>query len=180
MSEDTSTNQGNGGTAGTATSVGDPKADGSSATATTAQAGKVNPDGITTDKNKSPEKYVEEAEKKYIIPSLVREKFPDLVKLIYETESMNQEEREYWMQIMPIMTEDQIKKFRDILVNEKEQLLRLDQQYQSQMSSLNKPVKEINEEEMKKKIDEIKQAEQAHQKTEASKEEDILNQLENL
>ena len=92
---------------------------------------------IVVDKNKSAEQYMKEAEGLYIIPLLVRETFPDLIKLIYETESMNTEEREYWLQIMPIMTEEQIKKFRDILVNEKQQLDKLDQEYEQEMSKIN-------------------------------------------
>ena len=46
---------------------------------------------IKIDPNKSNEQYIAEVEKSYIVPSLVRNKFPDLVKLIYETESMNHE-----------------------------------------------------------------------------------------
>src|SRR3990167_6455979 len=117
--------------------------------------------GAAIDKNKSPEQYITEAENKYIVPALVREKFPDLIKLIYETESMNQEEREYWLQIMPIMSEDQISKFRDILVNEKEQLAKLDKEYQQEMQRIgnNKPVADIDEKAMQEKLQNIKAAE---------------------
>ena len=138
-------------------------------------------DGIVVDKNKSTEQYIKDAEAKYIIPKIVREKFPDLVKLIYETESMNQEEREYWMQIMPIMTEDQIVKFREILVNEKDQLQKLDQEYESEMTKITKaPVKEIDEAAMKEKIAKIKQEESSKESEEQAKEEDLLNQLDDL
>ncbi len=136
------------------------------------------PDGIIVDKNKSAEQYLKEIEGKYIVPALVRQKFPDLIKLIYETESMNFEEREYWLQIMPIMTEDQIVKFRDILVNEKEQLAKLDTEYKQEVGKVNKtPVKEISEAEMKGKLQEIKQAETKSKEEEKTKEEDILKQI---
>lgn len=137
-------------------------------------------DGIVVDKNKTPEQYNKEAEQKYIIPRLVREKFPDLIKLIYETESMNQEEREYWMQIMPIMTEEQIKKFRDILINEKEQLSKLDKEYEQEMSRINsKKVPEIDEAKLKQKLQEIKDKEKADEQTDKAKEEELLKQLGN-
>ena len=138
---------------------------------------KVAGDGIVIDKNKSQEKYIEEVEDKYIVPGIIREKFPDLVKLIYETESMNEEEREYWLQIMPIMTEVQIKKFRDILVNEKKQLAKLDNEYKN---SIKAPVKDINEEELKAKLATIKNEEKSSELEESKREEDVLKELENL
>lgn len=136
---------------------------------------------VVVDKNKSPEQYMKEAEGKYIIPGLVREKFPDLVKLIYETESMNAEEREYWMQIMPIMTEDQIVKFREILVNEKTELSKLDQEYQNEMAKLNKNrPQEIDENALKTKITQIQEAEKEHESSEKAAEEDLLNKLNEI
>ena len=123
---------------------------------------------IKADPNRSNEDYIKEAEKYYIIPRLVREVFPDLIKLIFETESMDIDEREYWLQILPIMTEDQIKKFRDILVNEKEQLKKLDKEYENEMSSLeDKHQKALNEEEIRRKREELKSKESAAEATEA-------------
>ncbi len=136
---------------------------------------------VVTDRNKTAEQYIKEAEKLYIIPRLVREKFPDLVKLIYETESMDGDEREYWLQIMPIMTEEQIRKFRDILVNEKEQLLKLDSEYAKEMSRINnKHVAEIDEAKMKEKMQNIRQAEAKEEVAEKGKEEDVLNKLKDI
>lgn len=136
------------------------------------------PADIVVDRNKSAEQYQKEAEAKYIVPNLIREKFPDLVKLIYETESMNAEEREYWMQIMPIMTEGQIVKFRDILVNEKTELAKLDQDYKNEMDKLSQGrPKEIDEQALKTKITEIKTAEASEEHKEKKDEENLLNQL---
>ncbi len=138
--------------------------------------------GAAIDKSKSPEQYIAEAENKYIVPALVREKFPDLIKLIYETESMNQEEREYWLQIMPIMSEDQISKFRDILVNEKEQLAKLDKEYQQEMQRIgnNKPAADIDEKAMQEKLQNIKAAEAESKASEKGAEDSLLQQLKNL
>jgi len=141
----------------------------------TAQAVKV-----VIDKNKTPEQYITEAEQSYIIPQLVREKFPDLVKLIHETESMNEEEREYWLKIMPIMTEEQIVKFRNILVNEKEQLSKLDKEYEGQMNKMNQKAPEFDEEKMKEKLKNLKYEENKSNADETAKEEEVLNKLQNL
>lgn len=136
---------------------------------------------VVVDKAKAPEKYIEEAEARYIIPKIVREKFVDLVKLIYETESMNQEEREYWMQILPIMTEDQIVKFREILVNERDQLNKLDKEYESEMSKINaNKAPEIDEAKLKQKMHEIKQAEKSSEEVEKSEEELLLKKLSEI
>lgn len=137
--------------------------------------------GVVVDKNKTNEQYIDEAEKNYIIPDLVRTKFPDLVKLIFETESMNEEEREYWLQILAIMSEEQIVKFRDILVNEKEQLAKLDQEYQNEMNRINasKP-KEIDEVKMKQEMEKIKAEEAQAEASEAAEEEALLKEIEDL
>lgn len=157
-------------------------ADNTQTNSTTSQAGATSTTSdIVVDRNKAAEQYLKEAEAKYIVPSLVREKFPDLVKLIYETESMNTEEREYWLQIMPIMTEDQISKFREILVNEKNELSKLDNEYQTEMQKLNqKRPQEIDPEALKNKIQTIKKAEASQEGVEQKQEEDLLNQLDKL
>lgn len=138
-------------------------------------------DGVVVDKNKSQEQYIKEAESKYIIPALVRDKFPDLVKLIYETESMNTEEREYWMQILPIMSEEQIVKFREILVNEKQQLAKLDNEYENEVARINKSQPaEIDEVKMKEEITKIKKAEATSEEQEKSQEEELLKKLKDI
>ncbi len=117
-------------------------------------------------------------QEQYVVPALVQEKFPDLIQLIKETESMNDEERDYWFQILPIMTEDQIKKFRDILVNEKQQLASLDQEYEQELNKLNeKHMIEWKEFETKEKRKTLTTAEQASKAQEKSEEEDLLKRL---
>lgn len=125
--------------------------------------------------------YWKEVEAKYVIPRLVREKYPQLVQLIKETESMNDEEREYWFQIMPIMTEEQIRKFVGILDNEKQQLQKLDTEYEGEISKLNdKHQVEWDAFEAKKKREEIKQQEKAAEAAESKTEENLLDQLSSL
>jgi hypothetical protein len=136
---------------------------------------------VKVDPNMTNEQYIVEAEKHYIIPKLVREVFPDLVKLIFETESMDMDEREYWLQILPIMTEDQITKFRDILVNEKEQLDKLDTEYESEMSSLEeKHEKALDEEDLRRKREELEAKEKTAEQAEAQTEKDLLDQLDQI
>lgn len=115
---------------------------------------------------------------KYAVPSMVKEKFPDLVQLIKETESMNEEERDYWFQILPIMTEEQIRKFRDILLNEKQQLSRLDKEYEQELQTLNeKHMLEWKEFESKEKRKALESAEQKSVEQEKAEEEELLKRL---
>lgn len=115
---------------------------------------------------------------KYNVPALVKEKFPDLIQLIKETESMSDEERDYWFQVLPIMTEEQIEKFRTILVNEKEQLTRLDREYEDHIQKLNeKHMIEWKEFESKQKRQAIASAEAQNEQQESETEEALLQRL---
>lgn len=115
------------------------------------------------------------------IPDFVYAEFPEMVNLIIGTESMNDEERQYWFQIMPIMTEDQIVKFKEILVSEKQQLQQLDQEYESELNKLNnKHMQEWKEFEVKEKRRKLEEAEKASEEAEKAKEEELLKQLDEL
>lgn len=118
---------------------------------------------------------------KYAVPAIVKEKFPDLVQLINQTESMNAEERDYWFQILPIMSEQQIAKFRQILVNEKEQLAKLDKEYDEEISRLNnKHMLEWKEFESKEKRAALTAAEKKEEVTEKVEEAELLKRLSSL
>lgn len=118
---------------------------------------------------------------KYSVPDMVKEKFPDLLELIKTTESMNDEERDYWFQILPIMTEDQIARFREILINEQQQLAKLDKDYEQQITQLNeKHMLEWKEFETKEKRKAIATAEASAEESEAVKEKELLERLANI
>lgn len=113
------------------------------------------------------------------VPEEVAKKYPDLETLITGTESMTPEEREYWFQILPIMTDEQIQKLRGILLHEKDQLAKLDSEYESELLKLNdKHLLEWKEHEVKEKRDKRAAEEAAHEAAEKAAEEDILKQLE--
>ncbi len=64
-----------------------------------------------------------------IIPDEVRKRYPNLLRLIVLSESMNLEERNYWLQVLPVMTPDQVEELRDILVTERRKLSAIDAKY---------------------------------------------------
>jgi hypothetical protein len=59
----------------------------------------------------------------------VKTKFPAIVELILASESMDDDERNYWFGVLPIMTKSQISELKDILVTEKEKLAAIDAKY---------------------------------------------------
>ncbi|MGL5830747.1 MAG: hypothetical protein ACRCZE_01215 [Candidatus Altimarinota bacterium] len=118
---------------------------------------------------------------KYSIPKFVKENYGDLVELIKSTESMDDQEREYWFQILPIMNKDQIDKLKNILNTEKDQLAALDQEYEQELNRLNeKHLLEWKEFESKEKTKAIREAEAANEVSEKQMEEDLLSKLNQL
>lgn len=126
-------------------------------------------------------KKTQTTENKFHIPQAVKDEHPELIPLILNTESMDDEEREYWFQILPIMTADQIEKFKDILVTEKQQLAKLDEEYESELAKINeKHLQEWQAFESKQERAERTQEEQAQEAKESSAEEDLLKKLQDL
>ncbi len=121
------------------------------------------------------------AQKKSRIPDYVREKYPNLEKLINETESMTNEEREYWYQILPIMTDVQIQKLRGILIHEKEQLSKLDKEYETELSKLNqKHIMEWKDQERREKRETLAKQEEDAESEEKQAEAELLKQMDSL
>lgn len=120
-------------------------------------------------------------DKKFKIPDAALQKYPELIALIKETESMTDAERTYWFQILPIMTEEQVNKLRGILTKEKDQLAKLDKEYESELKRINdKHLLEWKEFETRKAREERKKAESQNEVEEKKAEEDVLAQLNNL
>ena len=120
------------------------------------------------------------------IPADVASKFGPLIELIKGSESMNNEERQYWVNILPIMTPEQLKNLEDILGNEKKQLAAIDAKYQSATAKAGSPagadgasVQEIEQRIKNRKLERQKKEQEA-QKNEEQSEEQILSQIQQL
>ena len=115
------------------------------------------------------------------IPPETQEQHPELIALILGSESMNDEERQYWVNILPVMTPDQIENLKDILLNEKKQLEAIDKKYSGEMEQIGQQqqVKQT-EEERRKRRDQLAHKEGQHREEEETKEEEILRTIENL
>lgn len=115
------------------------------------------------------------------VPDELKKKFPKLISLILVSESMNDEERQYWVNILPVMTPEQRENLEQILQNEKDQLAAIDQKYAREMDSLGqgKAVKEMAEK-RKKKRRERRASEGKAEEEERRKEEEILHAIAEL
>lgn len=115
------------------------------------------------------------------IPEEIRAKYPDLIELVLRSESMNDEERQYWVNILPIMTPEQVENLQEILVTEKSQLEEIDKKYASkiQAASAKADVEEMEEEREKRRA-EREEKQQVAEQEEEQEEEDLLKQIEGL
>lgn len=113
------------------------------------------------------------------VPPGVAAKFGDLIELIKASESMNDEERRYWINILPIMTPEQIGNLREILQNEKEQLAAIDEKYATEMRKVEdaEAVRRTGEN-LRQRRTTRTAAETSNRKTEEQEAEELLKKIE--
>lgn len=118
---------------------------------------------------------------KFEVPAVVLDEQRPLVELIVVTESMNDEERQYWFHILPIMSDEQIQKLRQILVTEQRKLADLNQAYEARITEVNEQyLLDWQKEKTEQRKAELKEAEMAEEASEEKTEEQLLSQLEGL
>lgn len=123
---------------------------------------------------------IQKGDKNFVIQDEMQAKYPELIKLIIETESMDDDERQYWFDIMPSMTDAQVDRLYNILETEKKKLEELELKYQKEIKSLNeKHLIEWQEFQVKQSKDKISKAQAEEAKTEEDPD-DVLKMLNNL
>lgn len=123
---------------------------------------------------------IKKGDKNFVIQDEMQAKYPELIKLIIETESMDDDERQYWFDIMPSMTDAQVDRLYNILETEKKKLEELELKYQKEIKSLNeKHLIEWQEFQVKQSKDKISKAQAEEAKTEEDPD-DVLKMLNNL
>jgi hypothetical protein len=113
------------------------------------------------------------------IPPEIQQKYPELLELIRGSESMNDEERQYWINILPIMTPEQVQNLKDILTNEKDQLAAIDAKYAKDIDTLGQQkFLEQATMERRERHAQRKKAEQTAKQGEEAATEDLLKKIE--
>lgn len=67
----------------------------------------------------------------------IEAKYPELVELVLGSESIDNNEKQYWFDILPSMTNEQIDRLFNILSTERHQLEELNIKYQEEIKTLN-------------------------------------------
>lgn len=75
--------------------------------------------------------------KTFYITDEMQAQFPELIKLVLATESMDDEERQYWFDILPSMNDSQVDRLFNILETERKKLEELESKYQEEIKALN-------------------------------------------
>lgn len=114
-----------------------------------------------------------------VIPADTQQKFGAIIAMIMGSESMNMEERQYWINILPVMTPEQLKNLKDILESEKKQLAEIDAKYAKDASTVNTAVATVDiEQKMRSRKREREQKETEELEKEEMQESDILAQIQ--
>lgn len=101
--------------------------------------------------------------------------------MVVESKSMNDEERQYWLDVMPIMTEEQVANLRNILENEIKERAAADQAYQKGVNDeLKKVTVKFDEIKYNEKKKLRKEEEAKHEEEETKAEEELLKEIENM
>lgn len=115
--------------------------------------------------------------KTFTIADEILAKYDELIKMILATESMDNDERQYWFDIMPSMTDVQVDRLYTILDTERTKLHELETKYQEEIKDLNeKHLIEWQEFQMKDSKKKIAKQE-ASEKNDAD---DVLAMLDDL
>lgn len=115
------------------------------------------------------------------IPADIVERFGDLIELIKNSRSMDDSERQYWIDVLPIMSEDQIQNLRDILDNEKKQLEEAEAAYAKGVKeNFLETAKTFDAEVYKEKKEARIKAEAVQEAEETKMEESILEEIKSL
>lgn len=80
---------------------------------------------------------LEQNGKKFTLGKKLLSQYTELIKMVLATDSMDSDERQYWLDIMPSMTEKQIERLYNILDTERKKLQWLEMKYQEEIKELN-------------------------------------------
>ncbi len=117
-----------------------------------------------------------------VIPEQTLAQYPQLVQDIKASESMDNKERNYWLQVLPVMNEEQINELKDILSTEKEKLAEIEKKY-AKGGAEKKPEKtpeELEKEEEERRKFRLEQKAKEEKARSEENIDDILSQLDDL
>lgn len=120
-----------------------------------------------------------EVAKNYSISDTFLETMSDIIILVLNSKSLDtQQEKQSWFDLLPLMSQDQVDKLRDILIREKQKLDEIEKKYEQKKDEvINKYVDKFDENAYQNKIVQIQQKEAAHEEKEDQEADALLNNL---
>jgi len=105
--------------------------------------------------------------------------YPELIQMLFDSEAVGFEEKKYWLQLLPLMSEDHVQKLRNILQSERAQARETEEEVDKITFELDEKAKQERAAYAKER--EEREAEESAHKEEAHGEsEDLLQQLHQL
>lgn len=115
----------------------------------------------------------------YVVDDMCLANYKELVDLILKTDSMNEQQKQYWFDIMPSMPDFQIDNLFWILDNERKEIEKIELDYQSKVKDLNK--KHLIEWQSYKNDEDRKKIKEEEKKdSETTNPDDVLSMLDDL
>lgn len=115
------------------------------------------------------------------IPQSTRAQFSDLIEMIVKSQSMDLEERQYWINALPVMTKEQVTSLRDILEKEKKQLADEEKKHGEAVSKIDKKYRlQFDSFAYTEKKRVLKEKEKTHRAKEEEGLSGILDEIENI
>jgi len=119
--------------------------------------------------------------KDFQIPEELLKNDPSLVDLILRSESMKDDERQYWLNLTKVMTKEQIEKLRDILTRERKKLAEIRAKYGKKEELSPEEIAKRNLEMKKRREEQAAKLREREKAEEAKEDEDaILAELDNV
>lgn len=115
----------------------------------------------------------------YNIPDDMLEENADLVVLVLESKSINdQKEKQSWFDLYSLMNQEQIDKLRDILTREKQKLAEIEAKYQAKQEEIKRKYEETYASwAYQQQQDRIRDSEKASREQEEVEADALLNQI---
>ena len=117
----------------------------------------------------------------FVVSDAIQSQYPELVKLVLGSQSLDNTQKQYWFDILPSMSDDQIDRLFDILDTEKRKLEELDAKYEEEVREINeKHFIEWQTLKAKEQKEAIQNQEKNDKQASGDAAEDAINLLNNL
>ena len=117
----------------------------------------------------------------FSVSQKVQETYPELVEMLKNSESIDAEEKQYWFDSLETMDEDQVASLRSILVDEKEQIAKIDAEYEDKNIDAIRDTEKELEKKAQEEREKVRKAEEAkHREQDEERQDELLSMLDDL